>query len=578
MADGLLSFELRPDSKFHTLSIPQEEADRAIASTDENGIVVFPCGAGKTALFVRAACRNCRNVLVLSYEAQGVLQTADVVLQETDVGKELLCVYTSEKRSRPNRLACFMCATYSMFAGTTVKQSSSTKDVADFVFSARTVWDLVVLDECQHAPAETFREVVEKLKLNSRRILGFTGTLCRSQLGADLAERMRRRELSRDEATEEYFRFVGPVLFRRSCADLEATGDIAKLHLVRVETPAVSHEAYFCRAHALTDGVTQRYLAAMHPAKLEALWRVLHMHHFRGDQGMIFVDHLLHASILKDVLGPRWAVLAGAEMEDMARSTSATSNRELVNKFNAGELDGLIASPVGESSLDTYSERFRFIVVFDAHGGAAAASQRLGRAARTPRVARDKGMDQAALVARQLQEQKTAFYYELVTTLTEEVAAADRRREQFEAEGYAIPSLKQSDFRRGMAHHESDLEPFPYDEEGEQIKLLHRVLTHQDRQAAETAGRKAARNVRDAHQDRINVAKKRARDSPSALFKERHALQAKKLKGKRSSMQADASESRAKAILAHEAPDDARKVFDQLLITPERLKGLGLVY
>jgi superfamily II DNA or RNA helicase len=572
-----LDFALKPGSKFHSLSIPQAEADAALASTKEDGIVVFPCGAGKTALFVRAACRGCRNVLVLSYESQGVLQVADVVLKETDVDKEMLCVYTAEKRPRPNVLACFMCSTYSMFAGTSTRQSPATKSVADFVFT--TQWDLIVCDEVQHAPADTFREVIEKLRVNKpKRMLGFTGTLCRSHLEPELLDRLRRNEITREQATEAHFGFVGRVLFRRSCADLEATGDIAKLHLVRVDTPAISHSAYFCRAHVLSENVTQKYLAAMHPAKLEALWAILHMHHFRGDQGMIFVDHLIHAAILKDLLGDRWGVLAGAEMHDMARSTSATSNRALVNKFNAGDLDGIIASPIGESSLDTCSERFRFIVVFDAHGGAAAASQRLGRAARTSRVARTDDMSSEDLVALQRLCQKTAFYYELVTPLTEEEAAADKRREQFEAEGYSIPTLKRGEFWCSMKDIKDQIAPFPYASEECQIRLLHRVLTHQDRQAAESAGRRAAQDVRIAHRDTVNMQKERVNNSKCSIFKQRHLEGVKRLQKQKTGIQAEANEERTRAIAAHNAPEDARQIFDQLKITAQRLEDLGLAY
>jgi len=571
------SFKLKPRSKFHRLSIPQTEADAALSASSRSGIVVFPCGAGKTALFVRAAMRN-YNVLVLSYESQGVLQVADVVLEETDVGKDLLCCYTAEKRTEPNRLSCFMVATYSMFAGSAHKQSNHTRAVSEFVFY-QTQWDLVVCDECQHAPADTFREVIEKLRPNAKRILGFTGTLCRSQLGPGVEERIRRGELTRDEATERHFDFIGPVLFRRSCADLEATGDIAKLHLRRIETPAISHEAYFCRAHALTEGVTRLYLAAMHPCKLRALWNILHMHQSRGDQGMIFVDHLVHAAVLKNMLGKRCEVLAGADMEDMARSTSAIGNRELVKKFNAGELDVIIASPVGESSLDTYSERFRFIIVFDAHGGAAAASQRLGRAARTSRVQHDVvDVEQSQLIERQRQLQKVGFYYELVSPLTEEYTAADKRREQFEAEGYQIPTIKHADFESTMRECASEAQPFPYADVDSQIRLLHRVLTHQDRQAAETAGRKAAKGVRDGHRDAINAVKKREQGCPSPLFKERHAKQRKRLKEGRKAVQAKASEERAKAIVEHQTPEEARRVFDLLLLSKERLATLGLVY
>ena len=576
--DDLLSFSLNPSSKFHTLSIPQAAADAAICATDESGIVVFPCGAGKTALFIRAATRKthkCRNVLVLSYESQGVLQTTDVVLEETDVGRDHLCCYTAEKRTDPNDFACFMVATYSMFAGTDSSQAKETRRVSEFVFT-KTEWDLVVLDECQHAPADTFREVVEKLKPRTKRILGFTGTLCRSQLGGGAEERIRRKETTRERATEEYFAFIGPVLFRRSCADLEATGDIAKLHLKRIETPALSHEAYFCRAHTLTEGVTRLYLAAMHPCKLDALWRILHMHQRRGDQGMIFVDHLVHAAVLKSLLGSRCEVLAGSDMEDMARSTSAVSNRELVKRFNAGDLDVLVATPVGESSLDTYSNKFRFIVVFDAHGGAAAASQRLGRAARTARVARGEHESDKALTERQRKRQKVGYYYELATPLTEEWQAADKRREQFQAEGYEIPTIKYDVFMSIMET--AAFPPFPYASEEAQIRLLHRVITHQDRQAAETAGRRAARSVRDTHRDAIRQCKRKEAGSPSPLFKQRHAQEARRLKKEKQVVQAQASAERGRAILAHQAPEEARKLFDLLLISPKRLGELGLVY
>ena len=573
----MLEFNLRKDSKFQSLSLPQAAADAAIAGTDQSGIVVFPCGGGKTALFLRAACRGCLKVLVLEYESQGVLQTADVILQETDVGKDFLCVYTAEKKTEPNFLACFMVATYSMFAGTNKVQSKLTKRVSDFVFN-RTHWDLVICDECQHAPADTFRDVVERLRACSKRILGFTGTLCRSQLGAHVEEHVRRGTLSYQQATELSFSFLGPVLFRRSCADLEATGDIAKLNLRRIATPPISNQAFFCRAHALTEGVTRLYLAAMHPAKLEVLWRILHLHHGRGDHGMVFVDHLLHASILKDMLGTRWAVLAGADMNDMARSTSATSNRELVKRFNAGELDGIIVSPVGESSLDACSNLFRFIVVFDAHGGAATASQRLGRGARTARVPREEGEDDASLIARQRAVQKVAFYYELVTPLTEEVVAADKRREQFEAEGYEIPEMRFDDFMQGTAAVAQQGRAFPYASEDDQLRLLHRVLTHQERQAAETAGRAAARTVREGHREKVNVAKQRATQCPSPIFRERYSKQAKQLQKASANVQLVANEERNRAILAHEAPAEARKIFDQLGVAPERLAALGLVY
>ena len=45
-----------------------------------------------------------------------------------------------------------------------------------------TAWDLVVLDEVHHAAAATYKPLVEQLVLNSKRTLGFTGTLCRNEM------------------------------------------------------------------------------------------------------------------------------------------------------------------------------------------------------------------------------------------------------------------------------------------------------------------------------------------------------------------------------------------------------------
>ena len=104
------------------------------------------------------------------------------------------------------------------------------------------------------------------------------------------------------------------------------------------------------------------------------------------------------------------------------------------------------------------------------------------------------------------------------------------------------------------------------------------MLTHQDRQAAETAGRKAAKDVRDAHRDAINAVKKREQSCASPIFKERHAKQVKRLKKERTAVQAKASEERAKAIVEHQTPEEARRVFGLLLLSKERLAELGLVY
>ena len=62
------------------------------------------------------------------------------------------------------------------------------------------------------------------------------------------------------------------------------------------------------------------------------------------------------------------------------------------------------------------------------------------------------------------------------------------------------------------------------------------------------------------------------------LFKERYAQEARRLKKAKQDVQAQATAERGKAILEHRAPEEARKLFDLLLISPKRLRELGLAY
>ena len=151
---------------------------------------------------------------------------------------------------------------------------------------------------------------------------------------------------------------------------------------------AVALTDHFSVALAEASGSCKLYLQALNPQKLNATWMLVQMHTALGHVGMIFCDHLLPAKTLKSVLGARWEVLSGGNAHGTEGSHTAQVNADIVKRFNDGALDGLIATPVGESALDVHNTKFRYAIVIDAHGGQAPASQKLGRLSRTPRVLR----------------------------------------------------------------------------------------------------------------------------------------------------------------------------------------------
>ena len=100
---------LTEDSKFSAPSPVQQEAEDAINQTNDSGIVVLPCGAGKTAVFIRQALR-CKfgRVLFLTVGTLSVNQIAREISEHT-TAEDYLCVYTSEKRGEPKRFVLLSC-------------------------------------------------------------------------------------------------------------------------------------------------------------------------------------------------------------------------------------------------------------------------------------------------------------------------------------------------------------------------------------------------------------------------------------------------------------------------------------
>ena len=508
-------FALKSDSKFNYPSEPQAQALAAICATQDSGIVELPCGTGKTMIALRcAAGAGRKHVLFLNFEQVGAVQVVNAIREHTTVNERHICLYTTGCKTEPNKKACYMVTTYAMFSAKTGR-SDATERVRQFVLT--NTWDLVVLDECHHAWAKTFRELVERLAQNARRVIGFTGTLCRNE--PLVGEEDAHHTLTRQEANEKQFAFIGRVLYSRTCAEMEAEGLIAKVRRLEVDIDMTIH---FAAAHAQVAGPPKQYLQALNPEKLNAVWMLVELHHRIGDIGMIFVNHLLPAKTIKAFLGARWEVLAGGNAHGTDGTHTARSNAELVRRFNAGELDGLIATPVGESALDVYNARFRYAIVVDAHSGHASAAQKLGRLSRTPRLPPDPGESAEAHAAHLRRVQKRASYYEIVTRNTEETSAARARDVQFLHDGYDCAYVDYAALRARAAQAGIVEADAPFATAAAQLSLLVECLSYQDLGHAECAGNAKAAETLFPHQREVKRLKAKVHGSTSALFRERH--------------------------------------------------------
>jgi superfamily II DNA or RNA helicase len=552
------------DSKFLSRSEPQEEAVAVLdhAMKDErHGIVILPCGSGKSALIVETALRSGTKCLILCFEKQGVVQMATLLRDHTTLVHNQVCMLTGESKDEPNSLVCFVVMTYGLYAssvGATKKGRASA--IGDFLKSQ--VWDCVACDEIHHANAATYRPCVEALKGCTKHLFGFTGTLFRGD-DAVAGE-------TREEHEERVFGWFGSVIFRRTCQDLEERGLIAKVRRRKIMTP-FTHEHNL--AHQMTTGAMRVNVHSVHPTKLNATVQICAIHKALRHSGMIFVTHLYAAKVLKRMLGERWEILAGSSSHGDEGKHTALHNASLVAKFNEGALDGLISTSVGESALDVFNETFRFLIVLDAHGGEASAAQRVGRLFRTPRITRKPGQTNAALLNDRIASQKHGFYFDLVTPGTEEETAAKAREAKFVSEGYAASDEIPFELLMRMNNTVCTQVKMPYKNLRDCLFLLKETLQYQELGRNAALGKVAAAEVRAPHLERLAAARVKAKRA-SVIFKQRHEATAQKIAKQRPSVKEEARKANREVLESTELPPESVAVFRALNLSKVLLAEL----
>ena len=229
-----LPIELRPETKI------RDYQERSLSRMFSNhrarsGIIVLPCGAGKTLVGIVAACTIKRSCLVLCNSSVSVEQWYNQFIMWTDIPRERITKFTAGSKEVPHKEACVLVATYNMLTHSG-KRADDTKLVLKDLENRE--WGLLLMDEVHVVPAATFLTCTTKTK--SRCKLGLTATLVRE-----------------DEKIDDLNFLIGPKLYEANWLDLQERGFIAKVQCAEVWCPMT---AEFYNEYLRKDAMVQVFV------------------------------------------------------------------------------------------------------------------------------------------------------------------------------------------------------------------------------------------------------------------------------------------------------------------------------
>ncbi|QOR71496.1 DEAD/DEAH box helicase [Ruania alkalisoli] len=338
-----------------------------------SGVVVLPCGAGKTLVGAGAMAQSGTTTLILVTNTVSARQWRDELVRRTSLTAEEIGEYSgSRKEIRPVTIATYQVLT------TKRKGAYPHLDLLD----ARD-WGLIVYDEVHLLPAPIFRMTAD---LQARRRLGLTATLVRE-----------------DGREDEVFSLIGPKRYDAPWKDIESQGYIAPADCteVRLDLPHSDRMAY-----AMAEPEDRYRLAATASAKTAVVRELLKKH--AGEQTLIIGQYIDQLTELSEALDA--PVITG--------STTVPERQRLFEAFRTGELTTLVVSKVANFSIDL-PEAAVAIQISGSFGSRQEEAQRLGR------------------VMRPKADGRTAHFYAIVTRDTVDQDFAAHRQRFLAEQGYA---------------------------------------------------------------------------------------------------------------------------------------------
>jgi DNA excision repair protein ERCC-3 len=346
-----------------------------------SGVVVLPCGAGKTLVGAGAMARSRTTTLILVTNTVSARQWREELVRRTTLTEDEIGEYSGARKDvRPVTIATYQVLTTRRKGVYTHLELLDAHD-----------WGLIVYDEVHLLPAPIFRMTAD---LQARRRLGLTATLVRE-----------------DGREDEVFSLIGPKRYDAPWKDIEAQGYIAPAECVEVRLTLPESD----RLVYATAEPEERYrLAASAPGKTRIVRQILERH--RGEQTLVIGQYLDQLDELAEALDA--PLITG--------QTSVTERQRLFDAFRAGEVQVLVVSKVANFSIDL-PEASVAVQVSGSFGSRQEEAQRLGRLMR-PKA-----------------DGKTAHFYAVIARDTVDQDFAAHRQRFLAEQGYAYTIVDAED-------------------------------------------------------------------------------------------------------------------------------------
>ncbi|KAG6373421.1 P-loop containing nucleoside triphosphate hydrolase protein [Boletus reticuloceps] len=407
-----------------------------------SGIIVLPCGAGKTLVGITAACTIKKSCLVLCTSSVSVMQWKQQFMQWSNVTDRQIAIFTADQKERFAGDSGIVVSTYSMVANTH-NRSHESKKMMEFLTSRE--WGFILLDEVHVVPAAMFRRVVTTIKAHSK--LGLTATLVRE-----------------DDKIADLNYMIGPKLYEANWMDLAAKGHIANVQCAEVWCPMTPE---FYREYLREQSRKRMLLYCMNPRKFQACQFLIKFHEARGDKIIVFSDNVYALEAYAKKLGKPYIHGGTGQVERM---------RVLQWFQHDPNVNTIFLSKVGDTSIDL-PEATCLIQISSHFGSRRQEAQRLGRNSNCDRCHQTKlGAGRILRAKRRNDEGFNAFFYSLVSKDTQEMFYSTKRQQFLIDQGYAFKVITHLD---GL----EDLEDLVYKTKDEQIELISSVLLANESEA-----------------------------------------------------------------------------------------------
>ncbi len=347
-----------------------------------SGVVVLPCGAGKTVVGMGVMEKLQCHTLILTPNTIAVRQWITEILDKTNISPDQIGEYTGDKKEiKPITVTTYQMITYRPFT-----VDKTTGEVGEFphlqIFTNHN-WGLIIYDEVHLLPAPVFRVTAE---IQAKRRLGLTATLVRE-----------------DGRETDVFSLIGPKKYDMPWKELEEQGWIATADCceIRVEMPPDERMEYVLEE----DNRVKYRIAAINSRKFALINALLRRH--KDDHVLVIGQYLEQLGQIANMLG---APLITGKTPNVQRA-------ELYKKFKSGEVKLLVVSRVANFAIDLPDANVA-IQVSGLFGSRQEEAQRLGR------------------ILRPKANGEVAYFYSIVTRDTKDQDFSANRQLFLTEQGY----------------------------------------------------------------------------------------------------------------------------------------------